>query len=133
MVRSSIIRLRSQIQLRLVTLRYLAGKKHSGPNKGQDATQSYSHSEGKPCICDCFVCFRSYFVVRALQPKPLTFLQGKAVRTHWSRSRRGPCTLERVAGARSFSSGRGWDNFPGFSRRGLILYLCTDISVCLHP
>ena len=48
----------------------------------------------------------------------------KAGRTHLSRSRRDPCTLERVTGAQIFSfGGSGQDDFPGFDSRGLISYV----------
>ena len=45
----------------------------------------------------------------------------KPGRTHWSRSRRDPCTLERAAGAQRFL-----DYFPGCDTRGLILYVRTS-------
>ena len=50
---------------------------------------------------------------------------GKPGRTHWSRSRRDPCTLERVAGAQSFS-------FPAGVDRTISLVSVREALLCTY-
>ena len=49
-----------------------------------------------------FVLFRTYFFVRPLIGKTPGSRHGQPGRTHWSRSGRDPCPLERVASPQSF-------------------------------
>ena len=63
--------------------------------------------EGEPCmytyICEIFVCFRTYFFVRALLAKTLKLRRRrKAVRNLFSRFELDPSTVARVAGAHFF-------------------------------
>ena len=84
-------------------------------------------------FCHFFALLPPFLFVRALFGKTATTLgHMKPGRTHRSRSRRHPCTLERVAGAqRFFSGGSGEDVFPGSSTRGLTLYVRTGMIMLM--
>ena len=87
--------------------------------------------EEEPCmytyICEIFVCFRTYFFVRALLAKTLNLRRHrKAVRNLLSRFELDPRTVARVAGAQSFFFFRGWiRRFPGFLCMSPTLYIRT--------
>ena len=57
--------------------------------------------------------------------KTLSSRHGKPGRTHWSRSGRNPCSVERVASAQTFSRREWIRRFAWFHTRGLILYVRT--------
>ena len=56
-------------------------------------------------ILRCFVLLRTHLLKRALFGETPSSPHGKPAQTHWSRSGRDPCPLERVASPQSFFDG----------------------------